>query len=141
MKGIVKTLPRPFWGLNTVILILYAAFVVIAQIFYSSDASPAGFVALSLGALLMIVLISPAVLWLLSRLNFYPRSQETQPLLKQVLVNGCFYLIPLAVFAVYFIGCFPGGYSVDSCDQYILSLFDKDDNGYAKKRRNDKGKS
>lgn len=122
MKGIVKILPRPFSGLNAVILILYAAFVVIAQIFYSSDASAAGFVALSLGALLLIVLISPAVLWLLSRFNAYPRSQEAQPLIRQVLVNGCFYLIPLAVFAVYFIGCFPGGYSVDSCDQYIQAV-------------------
>lgn len=123
MKRLLQKLRGHFGGVNSLILILYTTFVVAAQAFHDPGVSVGGFVAVSLGALLLMAVLGPIMLQLLSRLNACPRTGETKDsMLKRILVNGCFYLIPLAVFMVYFIACFPGGFSDDSFNQYIQAV-------------------
>jgi hypothetical protein len=121
MKGISKKLRCHFGSLNALILILYTVFVVGAQAFGSGQLSMPMVAAVSLGALLISAVLGPIVLGLLSNINACPRNKK-EPIWKRVLADGWFYLLPLAVFAVYFMGCFPGGYSVDSYDQYIQAV-------------------
>ena len=121
MKRMKKILRGHFGGLNALILIAYTTLIVTAQAFGSGQLSLPAALSVSFGALLVSAVLGPIVLRLLSGINACPRSRK-EPLLLGVLINGWFYLIPLAVFTVYFIGCCPGGYSVDSCDQYIQAI-------------------
>ena len=122
MKPLLQFLKRHFGGINSLIFILYTTVVVAAQAFGSGQLSLAKSVAVSLGALLVMAVIGPMVLRLVSRINACPQENQKSPILKQILVNGCFYLIPLAVFMLYFIACCPGGYSVDCFDQYVQTV-------------------
>ena len=123
MKRWLKKLQNHLGSINPWILIIYTTFVVAAQAFHNPNRSVGSFVAITLGALLAAAVLGPVVLRFLSGLNACPRKLEKkEPVLKQVLVNGAFYLIPLAVFMVYFIGCFPGGFSDDSFSQYIQAV-------------------
>ena len=116
-----KMLRGHFGGINSLIVILYVTFVVFAQAFYTSQRSPVFLVAVGLGVLLVMAVAGPILLRLLSGLNAHPREKK-ESILKQVLLRGGFYLIPLAVFAVYFLACYPGGYSADSLNQYMQAI-------------------
>ena len=123
MKRLLQKLRSHFGGVNSLILILYTTFVVAVQAFHAPGSSVGSFVGISLGALLLMAVFGPILLRFLSGLNACPQTGEKKaPVLKRVLVNGCFYLIPLAVFMVYFIACFPGGFSDDSFNQYIQAV-------------------
>lgn len=117
MKRLMQKLRGHFGSVNSLILILYTTFVVAAQAFHGSRY----FGVACLGALLLSAVLGPVVLRLLSRCNAQPQ-QKKEPVLKQVLLNGCFYLIPLAVFLVYFIACYPGGWSDDTFNQYLQAI-------------------
>ena len=120
MKQLIRKLRSHFGGVNALILILYTTLVVTVQAFQNSNGSAIRFAAVSLGALVVSAILGPVLLRFLSRCNVSPRKQQQKPpVLRQILVNGFIYLIPLAVFAVYFIACFPGGWSDDSFNQYI----------------------
>ena len=122
MKRSLQLLKRHFGGINSLIFILYTAVVVAAQAFGSGLLPWKKAVWVSLGGLLVMAVLGPMILRLVSRINACPQERKKSSVLKQVLVNGCFYLIPLAVFGFYFMACFPGGYSVDCFDQYIQTV-------------------
>lgn len=118
MNRLLQRLRSHFGGLNSLILILYTTVVVALQMFFGTQRSTVFSVTVSLGVLLVMAVLGPVVLRVASRINACPRENKKDPVLKQVLVNGCFYLIPLAVFLFYFLACYPGGYSADCFTQY-----------------------
>ena len=122
MKGMIQKVKNHFGGINILFLMAYTVLVVAVQGLHGYRMSSAVSAAISLGVLLVLAVFGPAMLKWLSRCNACPRDGEQTPVLKRVLVDGCFYLIPLGVFAVYFIGCCPGGLSVDSYNQYIQAV-------------------
>lgn len=127
MKQLLQKLRSHFGGVNSLILILYTVFVVAVQAFVSPRFSFVYFVAMSLLGLILAAVLVPVLLRFLSGRHACPRRVEKTSLLRRILVNGCFYLIPLAVFLVYFIACFPGGWSDDSFNQYFQAVANRYD--------------
>lgn len=123
MKRLSLKRQERFGLINALILLIYTMFVVVVQAFASPRFSAVFFVVACLLGLLLAAVGCPALLWFLSGRNACPRlDREKSPLWKRILVNGCFYLIPLAVFLVYFIACYPGGWSDDSFNQYFQAV-------------------
>lgn len=123
MKQLLQKLRGHFGGVNSLILILYTTFVIACQAFVSSRFSAVYFVAVSLAGLILSAVLGPVLLRFLSGRNACPRTDgDRTSLLRKILINGCWYLIPLAVFLVYFIACFPGGWSDDSFNQYTQAV-------------------
>ena len=122
MKQIMQKIKNHFRGFNFLILFLYTAFLMAAQVFRTTERSAVSTLVIGLAVLLVTAVLGPVVLRLLSGCNACPREQQETPVLKRVLVNGCFYLIPLAVFLFYFIACYPGGWSDDSFNQYTQAI-------------------
>lgn len=123
MKQWLQKLRGHFGGVQALILILYTVFVVAVQAFQNYNGSAARFAAVSLGALLVSAVLGPVLLRWLSGCSLCPRKgQENPTVLKNILAGGCFYLIPLAVFGVYLVACFPGGWSDDSFNQYLQTI-------------------
>lgn len=122
MKPVVQKLRSHFGGVNSLILILYTTLVVALQAFHSDRYSAGRFAAVCLAVLLLSAVFGPVLLRLLSGIHAHPRPQKKSTVLNRILTNGCFYLIALAVFLVYFLACFPGGFSDDSFSQYIQSV-------------------
>lgn len=118
MKQLLQKLRSHFGGVSSLILIVYTVLVVAAQALLSPRFSSVYFLG---GCLLLAVIFCPILLRFLSGRNACPRQQQA-PVWRRILINGCFYLIPLAAFLVYFIACFPGGYSDDSFNQYTQAV-------------------
>lgn len=128
MKQLIKKFGSRLGRINTMLLMLYVTFVILIQAFCSIRYSQQQFALLCVGTVLLAAVGCPIALWLLSGLYACPRlKKEHNPLWRQVLINGCFYLVPLAVFLVYYIACYPGGFSVDSFNQYVQAM----DNRYS----------
>lgn len=122
MKQIMQKLKNHFGGVNFLILMIYTAFVMVAQVFHNPQRSAAFSVVTGLAVLLVMAVLGPVLLRFLATRNAYPQEPKKTSVLKRVLVNGCFYFIPLAVFLFYFIACFPGGWSDDSFNQYTQAI-------------------
>ena len=122
MKQLMQKLKKHFGGINFLILMIYTAFVVVAQVFHNPKHSALFSVVTGLGVLLVLAVLGPVLLRFLAGRHACPREQKEAPILKRVLVGGCFYLIPLVVFLFYFIACFPGGWSDDSFNQYTQAI-------------------
>lgn len=123
MKQLFQKLRSHFGGVNSLILILYATFVAVVQAFIGGRISPAFLAATGVAGLIVSAALGPVLLRFLSGRNACPRVDEkSTSVLGAVLSNGCWYLIPLAVFLVYFIACFPGGWSDDSFNQYTQAI-------------------
>lgn len=123
MKQFIQKFGRRFGSVNNLVLMLYTTFAILVQAFCSIRYSQQKFALLCLGTVLLAAVGCPTALWLLGKLHAHPRLQKDKSVVyKKVLVNSCFYLIPLAVFLVYYIACYPGGFSVDSFDQYVQAM-------------------
>ena len=122
MKQRMQKLKNHFGGINFLILMIYTAFVMVAQVFHNPQRTAVFSVVTGLAVLLVMAVFGPVLLRFLEGRHAHPQAQKETPILKRVLINGCFYLIPLAVFLFYFIACFPGGWSDDSFNQYTQAI-------------------
>lgn len=108
----------PFW-----VLTLYTTVMLVLQPFQSGLHSVAYIAVTGLIVLILSALLWPVLLRFFSKLHICPRVQKDQEsVLHKIGVNCPFYLIPLAVFLLYFIAYYPGGFSFDSMEQYIQTL-------------------
>lgn len=123
MKSLLKKLRSHLGSVNGWIFILYTTLVVGVQALNDGSHSVAYAGVVSIGALILTAALGPLVLRLLSRCNASPRLEgQKLSAARKILTGGCFYLIPLAVFMMYFIACYPGGYSDDSFNQYAQAI-------------------
>ena len=122
MKQWIKKYSNRLFSVRSMLLICYITFVVAIGGFCSVRYSQKQFALLCVATVLLAAVLCPAALWLLERVHACPRLKKEKCSCRQVLMDGILYLAPLAVFAVFLIACFPGGYSADSFDQYAQTL-------------------
>ena len=123
MKQLIRKLKGYFGGIGWLILMVYTTFVVAAQTFVSPRFSPAFFVGACLLTMLLMAVFGPFLLKLLSGRNAKPRLQEKKlTAFWRIWTGSRFYLVPLLVFLVYFVACYPGGWSDDSFNQYNQAI-------------------
>lgn len=118
MKKVWQKLCSYFGGFGSVFIVIYTTAVLALQFFQSGLHTAKYVMAIGLIALLLSAALWPVLLRLISKLHLPLRTPQKKEV-RDILINSCFYLIPLAVFLVYFIAFFPGGYSYDSCVQYV----------------------
>ena len=122
MKQWFKKYCNRLFSVNSMLLICYVTFVVAIGGFCSVRYSQKQFALLCIGTVLLAAVACPTALWLLEKAHARPRLKKEKFSWKPALMDGILYLLPLAVFTVFFIACFPGGYSADSFDQYTQTL-------------------
>ena len=119
MKQWFQKMRGKFFSISSLILMVYTTFVVATQLFVNDRFSPAYYVGSCLLTMLLSAFLGPFVLQFLSGLNACPRVQENKlAAFWRIWTGSRFYLVPLLVFLVYFVACYPGGWSDDSFNQY-----------------------
>lgn len=123
MKSAIKKYWLRIQGWNGLILMVYFLAVCAADIliseFYSTD-----YLALSLCYIfLLTILFSPIIIRCLSNLRIHNLAgKQAANRCCFLALQAAFYLIPLAVFLLYYVAFYPGGFSPDSITQYSQAI-------------------
>jgi hypothetical protein len=123
MKRLFRIFKERFGSIGSLILMVYTTLVVAAQAVVSPRFSPGYLVAVCLLALLLTAVPGSLLLHFLSGRNACPRVRESKlAALWRIVTGSRFYLIPLLVCMIYFVACYPGGWSDDSFNQYNQAI-------------------
>ena len=116
----MKALFKRFWeyieGLNGLVLILYLL-IAISTEFYLHDFLIQLIPALVLVLALLLILICPRILRLFSKVQLFSAGGSKDGLKDSIVIKILLYVLPFAVFNLYFFAFYPGGFPADPLSQ------------------------
>lgn len=115
MKAVAKKAWDYIEGINGLLLILYCIFVFSTAVICSENFTKSFFLTFFIFITVICVIICPMILRVLSKLEI---KSPYIPAKQSVLSKLLFYIIPFALFLLYYIAYYPGGFSNDSISQF-----------------------
>ena len=123
MQSALKTYWNRMNGINGFILMAYLLFVCVADALTSASYSYRYLFTSFVCTFLLCLVLCPVVMQFLSKLQVRNLSQEQEKCrFCSTILQAAFYLIPFAVFFLYYLAFYPGGFSSDSIDQYTQAV-------------------
>ena len=121
----MKRIENRFWnyieGINGLLFILYTVFILLTAVLISSNLSVYyGLISFFL-IFVISVFVCPKIIRYLSKLSLNHIAENNQPK-DSIIIRIALYAIPFALFLLYYIAYYPGGFSPDSISQYTQTI-------------------